>query len=793
MWLLDEYRMSALREHGIANQRLQELHSLARGALDMAEQAAMERRYDRLISASRNAWGYESRAYPDVQGTATDVVKGVLFYLAMLLPFAYFGERLLFSFPDIKRQIAGTAGVFIVVFVILRWVHPAFELSITPLIILLAFIILALAIVVIGVVTTKFNEQLLKMTQEAGGVHEADVGRISAAATAFALGIANMRRRKARTGLTCATLTLLTFTVLSFTSVKTYLRPNRITLRREPCYPGIMLRDRVWSPLEEPTYMIVENELSGKTSRGSNHTRPPGGTEQTRPVSPRAWYSPADIEQRIYVDIRSGVNPSKVYAANVLLGLSAKEPPVTGVDKTLLPGGRWFRPGERDSCILPQSMANELGIGPQDVGSATVIIFGTRYRVVGLVDDQRFASLRDLDGEPLTPVDYAMLRPEVIEEVKRQAAQRFKLGTSGLQSLLQEYKHFLPGTVAILPFETVMDLGGTLRSIAIRYGNDEDVLAAVDDLMKRFALSLYTGSRGRTYLYSSIGTSSLSGLEGVAVPILIAALIVLNTMLGSVYERVKEIGIYSAVGLAPIHIAMLFLAEASVFANIGAIVGYLIGQILSKVLMATGHGAGISLNYSSTSAVGVTIIVVAVVLLSTIYPAKRASEIAMPGIERKWRLPEPEGELMRLELPFRVTGPDAVASCAFLKEFFDAYVGYAGGDFLAENVRLERVETERGPGIAVRLRMWLAPYDLGVSQDFDLQTVPTGEGEIYEIHLMLRRQAGDISSWKKTNWLFLNALRKQFLIWRTVPVAAKREYETRGRAVLADDSAQEAA
>jgi ABC-type antimicrobial peptide transport system permease subunit len=40
------------------------------------------------------------------------------------------------------------------------------------------------------------------------------------------------------------------------------------------------------------------------------------------------------------------------------------------------------------------------------------------------------------------------------------------------------------------------------------------------------------------------------------IPILIAALIVMNTMPGSVYERVREIGVFNAVGLAPSHSAI---------------------------------------------------------------------------------------------------------------------------------------------------------------------------------------------------------------------------------------------
>ena len=70
--------------------------------------------------------------------------------------------------------------------------------------------------------------------------------------------------------------------------------------------------------------------------------------------------------------------------------------------------------------------------------------------------------------------------------------------------------------------------------------------------MNSIALDFFVGRDKDTYLYSSIGMTSFSGMGNLFVPILIAALIVLNTMLGAVYERVREISIYSSVGLAPV-------------------------------------------------------------------------------------------------------------------------------------------------------------------------------------------------------------------------------------------------
>lgn len=766
MWRLDDYRMKKLAVHGIVNQRVLDLHQMARESLDVATAALQERRYDVAMSSARHAWGYESRAYPDVQKTALDVVQGVLFYLAILLPFAFFGERLFVHARTIIMQILGTVVVFVVVFVLLALVHPAFALTTSPPIILLAFIVMALAVLVISIVTMKFNEELKAMKQQRGGVHEADVGRLSAAAAAFGLGIANMRRRKARTWLTALTLILLTFTVLSFTSVKSYLRSNEIKLPHSPAYKGVMLRDRSWLSLEGPTADIIANELGKKGV-----------------VSPRAWFTSADIEKELMIDIARWDDPGKIYTVNAILGLSPQESKVMEIEDAVV-AGRWMAPGENDVCLLPTTIAKTLGISGTQLGSVMVKIFGADFRVIGLLDENKLRTVDDLDGEPMTPVNYAMLRPEVIEELKRQAQKRSQLGTSGAQSLLQEYKHYGPEKVAVLPYSRVLELGGTLRAIAVRYDDPEAVGSEVRRLMKRFALSLYAGIGSTAYLFSSVGMTTASGLETLAIPILIAALIVLNTMLGAVYERTTEIGIYSSLGLAPTHIGMLFLAEASVFANLGAIMGYLMGQVLAKVVHYYHLTAGIELNYSSMSAVGVTILVVIVVLLSTLYPSKRASEIASPGIARKWELPEPDGDELLIVLPFTVTGRDAYGVTEFIQEFFSEYVGYAGGEFLAEDVRLERPTETGAEGVSVKMRMWLAPYDLGVSQDFEMACVPTEDEDIFAIEVRLHRLAGDITSWKKTNSLFLGSIRKQFLIWRTVPQGEKVAYANRAEGIL---------
>lgn len=761
MWQLDDGRINGLRKHGIKNSRVEKAHEEAKKYLQEAADFLKDRRYDHFLTSARQAWSFESRAYPEVRTTANDVIKGVLFYLAMLMPFAFFTERLLIASPDIKWQILGFFGIFMAVFLLLALVHPAFSITFTPVIILLAFVILALTMIVTSIIIQKFENQMREIRYEQTGIRTADVGRLSASAAAFHLGISNMRRRKVRTLLTCATLVLLTFTVLSCTSVVTGVRTNRILLPKTAPYDGILIRDKNWEPIGEPTARIMNNEFGDRTKYA---------------VAPRAWYFATKVGDQSFVDVsREGAT----YSATAMVGMTPEESLITRPQQALLPGGRWFEPGEQLSCVIPEAMAEKLGVTPDEAasGSATVTAFGIDLRVIGIIGN-RLKKVVDLDGEPVTPVDYLMMQ--------EQQQQQQKAGDKMSEDELREYIHLLPDSVIIVPYAFLMSQGGQLRSVAIAMKSVEDVRTSINQLMSRVELNLYAGISGKTFLCSAVSQTGLRNMQDLIIPILIAALICLNTMLGSVYERVREIYIYSSLGLAPTHIAALFIAEACVYAILGAVAGYLFGQVLSKILLETGLLAGLNLNYSSLSAVGSTIIIMITVLLSVIYPARRASDIAAPGIERRWMLPEPDGDQIDMALPFTVTGDQALGVNMFLYEYLGAHADYSLGNFSTADIRLRRVDSEFGEGYEQGLMVWLAPYDLGVSERLYLRTLPTEDEEVYQIRALIVRESGDQSSWIRVTRNFVNMLRKQYLLWRTFPAGLKGEYGKRALDLIAE-------
>ncbi len=82
------------------------------------------------------AWLGWLRLSPEAAAVA-DVIAGVVFFVALMVPAAFFAERLLFAAPDIRRQLLLFGAILLGIWIILSQVHPAFQIA-HPVIILLA-------------------------------------------------------------------------------------------------------------------------------------------------------------------------------------------------------------------------------------------------------------------------------------------------------------------------------------------------------------------------------------------------------------------------------------------------------------------------------------------------------------------------------------------------------------------------------------------------------------------------------------------------------------------------------
>ena len=118
-------------------------------------------------------------------------------------------------------------------------------------------------------------------------------------------------------------------------------------------------------------------------------------------------------------------------------------------------------------------------------------------------------------------------------------------------------------------------------------------------------------------------TVLLGGIAGIS--LLVGGIGVMNIMLVSVTERVREIGLRKALGARPRVIRRQFLVEASVLGLAGGVLGALLGMIGSRVLP---NFINSPVTLSPTATAGAIVIAIAIGLAFGVYPATRAARMA---------------------------------------------------------------------------------------------------------------------------------------------------------------------
>jgi hypothetical protein len=769
MWALLEPRIANLESHGIFNEKIHNLHRAGIAALKEAGQYLKGKEVDKFAEAAGRSWSLASRVYDDVEKTQKDVLFGVLFYIALFGPFAFCLERLLFCSPDIYKRIILFCGILLLLIAVIYNIHPAFQLAYSPTVIILAFFIMGLSLVVTLIIFLRFEEEMARIQRQAKHIKVVEISPWKAFVAAFFLGVSNLRRRRIRTALTCTTLIILTFTIMSFTSVKSIRYHTRLSYQDRAPYQGFLLKNANWQDLPSEALGILSNAFEGKGE-----------------VTPRVWLEAEDKTRTTRIPVRYD---NRLQEAQGMVGLGAGEARISHIDE-ILAGGRWLSEDDRYAVLLPEQMATGLGIDFTQPKSPVVLLWGMPFDVVGTFSGGKLQKQLDLDGEFLTPVTFPGEESREMTEVEMEAAE----SGEDVQTFQSRYQHVAGDLTVIIPYHTLLAAGGHLKSVAVSRDPSSNGQNAARELTDRFGLSLFSGEPEGTFLYNASNTLSYSGVPNILIPLILSALIVLNTMIGSVYERKREIGIYTSVGLAPSHVSFLFITEAMAFAVLSVVLGYLLAQTAASAFAGSPLWAGITVNYSSLAGVAAMILVILVVLVSVIYPSRVAAQIAIPDVNRSWKLPESDGNNLEITLPFLMKYKEHRSTGGFLYEYFKGHQDVSHGGFSTGNIDFAFVcppptqgdesltctmdQCCREACLQLYAEVWLAPFDFGIKQQVEVRFCPASEEPGFlEIKIRLKRQAGEVNTWRRVNKAFLNAVRRQLLLWRSLDAAAHAHYE----------------
>ena len=749
LWRLNESRLAVLRTKGIQDSSLAELHGRSEDLLIEASKEASPLRRESLTTSS--FWASQP-VYRRVRGMLDDLVFAVLILLGLSVPFAFALERVVVGATTIYRQISWFALFFALTFMILYLSHPAFAIANTPVIIFLGFAILVMAVGVICIIMRKFEYELKAMQGMTATVHAADVSGISTFLAAMHMGISTMRRRPMRTALTATTIILLTFTILCFASFGTQSGIVTLFSAPSPPYSGIFVHNVNWNPLSQDLAVVIE----GRWQEGVTACR-------------RFWISPKSQDNPgLLVSRTDGTKPVTIRG---VLGLDAQEFAKREDLREL-----FGEVGDED-LVITSAVARYLAVDEGD----TVLLKGRRLRIRKLMDAVAVSAAKDMDDSSILPADFT--EASSTQQTTSEENQEEEL-------MSQRNWASLPvDSVAVVSAKTARSLGASMHGLMLY---TEDTAASVEiagELARMLPFPIAATRENGVYRHILGTVLKASGARDLFFPILLGGLVIFGTMLGSVADRQKEIYTFSALGLAPRHVATLFFAESMVYSLIGGLGGYLLAQGTLKILTVLSEQGIVrvpEMNMSSTNTIVTILIVMATVLVSAIYPAVKASRSANPGLMRMWRPPDPQGDLLDLVFPFTVSAYDITGVVSFLKEHFGNHTDTGLGQFMTSNVQLVK---ESNGDLGLDAQLALAPFDLGVSQTFALRSAPSEIPGIDEVRVILNRLSGQPKDWRRLNKVFLDDLRQQFLIWRSIPHETMELYRERTLTALGGNGA----
>jgi putative ABC transport system permease protein len=136
-------------------------------------------------------------------------------------------------------------------------------------------------------------------------------------------------------------------------------------------------------------------------------------------------------------------------------------------------------------------------------------------------------------------------------------------------------------------------------------------------------------------IQSVIGILQLVLVAIASIALIVASIGIMNTMLTSVMERTREIGIMKAIGATNIDIMNIFIIEGILVSSIGGIIGIILGifgsQGLTLILnnfMVMGGSSQLSPVITIMSVVLAVSVSIIVGVLSSLYPAWKAARMS---------------------------------------------------------------------------------------------------------------------------------------------------------------------
>ncbi|MEM2342402.1 MAG: M28 family peptidase [Candidatus Bathyarchaeia archaeon] len=740
LYLISKGRYEKLSNYRIKNLAVEVILEKANALLLEAEYYLEKKIYNMGYACALASLAFSSTVYSQgVMPLFDDISRFILLFMIPTLLFAFFFEKLILHNEGLKR-IIGVAGVLILSLLAFSSINPAFSLLENVNMAMLGIGLLMLMVFILAIIINEARELMEITATTTLGKHIVKTERTAALLHSISVAVDNLRRRKLITALTLASLIIFTATMTSFTSASYILSIKETPSSSYPPYDGILLKRRWGMP---PTSLrggtldtIIIHYLTAFV--GDSYY-----------IAPRVWFYPISIYPEgisVYIDTPRGV--TKPITPLIFLGLSEEEATILFSDY-IVEGPALIKLYDY-GCLLSKELAASLNISYGD----KISIKGTNLNltVIGIIDVP-MEKLRDFDDRLITPVNpfYSTLLSRMVIPFSEQ----------------QEPNSLSLANVMIVNWKTAYKLGGFVSSVAL-IPKAKTTLQQLREIGKNISLgidvSIYVGCDNVSFSLSKHLRISVIGWEIVWVLMALIVFSTINVLIGTIQRRNREFFVYASLGLSPFSAALMFIAEATVYGAISSVIGYIGGYLLTILFPS------FIFNISSIYVVISLFSVLGTCLLSAIYPSIIVARLITPSLERRWKTPtKPVGDRWELNIPLKVIHKsEASGILRYLSEYYTG-LGSQKRGFIVDGVPIFDPEK-----LQLILQVTLLPTELGINQEVIVSM--KFEENAYTLSVLIKRKSGDLKMWESLNYDFIDDLRKQVLLWKTLSPAEKTKY-----------------
>ena len=243
-------------------------------------------------------------------------------------------------------------------------------------------------------------------------------------------------------------------------------------------------------------------------------------------------------------------------------------------------------------AVLGATTASQLFTG--DPVGQSVTVNGQQLTVIGVLDSQGSSSTTNLDDQAVIPLSTYGAR--VSASANTQAVSTIYLQATSQDTLSAAYQE--------------VD-NALLTSHGTPVATPDFTLSSQQSLVQTATST------------DHVLTVLLSGIAGIS--LLVGGIGVMNIMLVSVTERVREIGLRKALGATPTIILRQFLLEASILGLTGGVLGLGLGYFGAAVLP---NLISQPVTIPAVAAGGALVVSLVIGLVAGVYPANRAALLA---------------------------------------------------------------------------------------------------------------------------------------------------------------------